>query len=81
MFYLPLTLTRLTSDSNSGSGGKDTPDKQGILPVFCTSIELISAVRCYELVLDVRWRRFTPLTPELILFTVISAPAQAHRQD
>ena len=56
MFYLSLTLTRLTSDSNSGNGGKDIPDKQGILRVFCTSIELISAVRCYELVLDVCYR-------------------------
>ena len=36
--------------------------------MYCTSIELISVVRCYELVLDVSSRQFECLARSHILF-------------
>ena len=69
------------SHSYPRNGVKGVPEKEGLLDVYCTSIELASAVRCYELVLDVSLRLFTCLAHVFILFLAFSPPAQVYYPD
>ena len=64
--------------SYPGNVVEGVSEKEGLLDVYCTSLELVSAVLCYELVLDVSPWIFKRLTHEFTLFLAFPTPAQVY---
>jgi hypothetical protein len=79
---IPLSFLhfRVTDLIYSRNGVEGMPEKEGLIDVYCTSLQLASAVRCYELVLDVSLGR-SSASHEFINFLAVLTPAQVYYPD
>lgn len=81
--FLPFLYFRMADLSHRypRNGTEGMSEREGLLGVYCTSLELASAVRCYDLVLDVSLWLFECFIHKFTPFLAFLTSAQAHYPD